>query len=92
MGSAGRPGAGVRCSPARCLRHPLQEAGESEAAAMARILELPSEYVLQTAANMDEARGALYEQNDAVIAGMLRWQAADAGEGPAAGTLDQEVD
>ena len=24
---------------------------------MARILELPSEYVLQTAANMDEARG-----------------------------------
>ena len=71
---------------------PLQEPGESEAAAMVRILALPSEYMLRTAANVDAAREQLFAQNDAVIAGMLKWPGAGGGEASAAGTLDQETD
>lgn len=54
------------------LRSPMQEAGESEAAAMVRILGLSREEVLRTTANVDAARERLYEQNDAVIGSMLR--------------------
>ena len=38
---------------------------------MVRILGLPREEVLRTAASVDAARERLYAQNDAVIASML---------------------
>ncbi len=42
------------------------------AAAMVRILGLPREDVLRTAASVDATRERLFEQNGAVIGSMLR--------------------